>query len=70
MFLTPGMKHENLLRYIAAEKRGTNLEMELWLISEFHERVRSETGVEEEVLRCGEVRFGGGSIKPSVSLGH
>lgn len=40
MFLTPGMKHENLLRYIAAEKRGTNLEMELWLISEFHQRVR------------------------------
>uniref|UniRef100_A0A674ASI8 Serine/threonine-protein kinase receptor n=1 Tax=Salmo trutta TaxID=8032 RepID=A0A674ASI8_SALTR len=38
VFLTPGMKHENLLRYIAAEKRGTNLEMELWLISEFHER--------------------------------
>ncbi|CDQ63307.1 unnamed protein product [Oncorhynchus mykiss] len=38
VFLTPGMKHENLLRYIAAEKRGTNLEMELWLISEFHQR--------------------------------
>ncbi|CAB1349743.1 unnamed protein product, partial [Coregonus sp. 'balchen'] len=51
VFLTPGMKHENLLRYIAAEKRGTNLEMELWLISEFHERVRRETGVEAEVLR-------------------
>ncbi|CAB1341100.1 unnamed protein product [Coregonus sp. 'balchen'] len=51
VFLTPGMKHENLLRYIAAEKRGTNLEMELWLISEFHERVRRETGVEGEVLR-------------------
>ena len=33
------MRHENLLRYIAAEKHGTNLETELWLITEFHERV-------------------------------
>lgn len=39
IFLTPGMRHENLLRYIAAEKHGTNLETELWLITEFHERV-------------------------------
>ena len=33
------MRHENLLRYIAAEKHGSNLETELWLITEFHERV-------------------------------
>lgn len=39
IFITPGMRHENLLRYIAAEKHGTNLETELWLITEFHERV-------------------------------
>ncbi|KAG9356035.1 hypothetical protein JZ751_000879 [Albula glossodonta] len=38
IFISPGMKHENLLRYIGAEKRGTNLEMELWLITEFHEK--------------------------------
>uniref|UniRef100_A0A8C5FQ62 Serine/threonine-protein kinase receptor n=1 Tax=Gadus morhua TaxID=8049 RepID=A0A8C5FQ62_GADMO len=38
IFLTPGMRHENLLRYIAAEKHGSNLETELWLIMEFHER--------------------------------
>uniref|UniRef100_A0A8C4S993 Serine/threonine-protein kinase receptor n=1 Tax=Erpetoichthys calabaricus TaxID=27687 RepID=A0A8C4S993_ERPCA len=38
IFLTPGIKHENLLHYIGAEKRGTNLEMELWLITEFHEK--------------------------------
>uniref|UniRef100_A0A8C1RMT3 Serine/threonine-protein kinase receptor n=1 Tax=Cyprinus carpio TaxID=7962 RepID=A0A8C1RMT3_CYPCA len=38
MFSTPGMKHENLLRYIGAEKRGSNLETEFWLITEFHER--------------------------------
>ncbi|XP_029380371.1 activin receptor type-2B isoform X1 [Echeneis naucrates] len=38
IFMTPGMRHENILRYIAAEKHGTNLETELWLITEFHER--------------------------------
>ncbi|KAL0966923.1 hypothetical protein UPYG_G00302310 [Umbra pygmaea] len=38
IFLTPGMKHENLLTYIAAEKHGSNLETELWLIVEFHQR--------------------------------
>ncbi|KAE8277949.1 Activin receptor type-2B [Larimichthys crocea] len=32
------MRHENILRYIAAEKRGSHLEAELWLITEFHER--------------------------------
>uniref|UniRef100_A0A8P4G860 Serine/threonine-protein kinase receptor n=1 Tax=Dicentrarchus labrax TaxID=13489 RepID=A0A8P4G860_DICLA len=38
VFITPGMRHENILRYIAAEKRGSHLEAELWLITEFHER--------------------------------
>ena len=28
--------HDNVLRFIAAEKRGDNLQAELWLISEFH----------------------------------
>lgn len=42
IFSTPGMKHDNLLRYIAAEKRGSNLETEFWLITEFHERVRGQ----------------------------
>lgn len=43
--MTPGMRHENLLRYIAAEKHGTNLETELWLITEFHERVSAHLPV-------------------------
>ena len=30
--------HDNVLRFIAAEKRGDNLNMELWLITEFHEK--------------------------------
>ncbi|KAK2886827.1 hypothetical protein Q8A73_020773 [Channa argus] len=38
IYTTPGMRHENILRYITAEKRGNHLEAELWLISEFHER--------------------------------
>ncbi|XP_034998181.1 activin receptor type-2B-like [Hippoglossus stenolepis] len=38
VFTTPGMRHENLLRFIASENRGSHLEAELWLITEFHER--------------------------------
>ncbi|XP_043961034.1 activin receptor type-2B-like isoform X1 [Gambusia affinis] len=38
VFLTPGMRHHNILRFIAAERRGSLPESELWLISEFHER--------------------------------
>ncbi|XP_077894254.1 activin receptor type-2B isoform X4 [Ictidomys tridecemlineatus] len=38
IFSTPGMKHENLLQFIAAEKRGSNLEVELWLITAFHDK--------------------------------
>ncbi|KAG9349136.1 hypothetical protein JZ751_029456 [Albula glossodonta] len=33
-----GMKHENLLHFIGAEKRGTNLDVELWLITAYHEK--------------------------------
>uniref|UniRef100_A0A3P8WVU1 Serine/threonine-protein kinase receptor n=1 Tax=Cynoglossus semilaevis TaxID=244447 RepID=A0A3P8WVU1_CYNSE len=33
-----GMRHENILKFVAAEKRGSHLEAELWLITEFHER--------------------------------
>lgn len=33
------MRHENLLQFIAAEKRGSNLEVELWLITAFHDKV-------------------------------
>uniref|UniRef100_A0A667Y954 Serine/threonine-protein kinase receptor n=1 Tax=Myripristis murdjan TaxID=586833 RepID=A0A667Y954_9TELE len=33
-----GMRHENLLHFIGAEKRGTNLDIELWLITAYHEK--------------------------------
>lgn len=37
IYQLPLMKHENILRFIAVEKRGDNLNTELWLITEFHE---------------------------------
>lgn len=35
----PGMKHENVLHFMGAEKRGSNLDIELWLITAYHEKV-------------------------------
>ncbi|XP_075994375.1 activin receptor type-2A-like [Genypterus blacodes] len=32
-----GMRHENLLHFIGAEKRGTGMDLELWLITAYHE---------------------------------
>ncbi|KAM8749863.1 activin receptor type-2A-like [Acanthopagrus schlegelii] len=32
------MRHENLLQFIGAEKRGSNMDMELWLITTYHEK--------------------------------
>jgi serine/threonine protein kinase len=37
IFNQPQMNHDNILRFIATERRGDNLNMELWLITEFHE---------------------------------
>lgn len=34
----PQMKHDNILRFIASEKKEDNLTTELWLITEFHEK--------------------------------
>ncbi|XP_059177509.1 activin receptor type-2A-like [Physella acuta] len=34
----PQMKHENILRFIASERKEDNLTTELWLITEFHEK--------------------------------
>lgn len=49
IFSTPGMKHENLLQFIAAEKRGSNLEVELWLITAFHDKVSHACGSRSHV---------------------
>ncbi|XP_022523642.1 activin receptor type-2A isoform X3 [Astyanax mexicanus] len=34
----PGMRHENILHFMGAEKRGANLDIELWLITAYHEK--------------------------------
>uniref|UniRef100_A0A673KS61 Serine/threonine-protein kinase receptor n=1 Tax=Sinocyclocheilus rhinocerous TaxID=307959 RepID=A0A673KS61_9TELE len=33
-----GMKHENILHFIGAEKRGNGVDIELWLITAYHEK--------------------------------
>ncbi|KAL5010258.1 hypothetical protein ScPMuIL_012563 [Solemya velum] len=38
IYRLPHMKQENILMFIDSEKRGDNLTMELWLITEFHEK--------------------------------
>lgn len=38
------MRHDNLLQFIAAEKRGSSLEVELWLITAFHDKVSHARG--------------------------
>ncbi|XP_019123596.1 activin receptor type-2A isoform X3 [Larimichthys crocea] len=38
IFNLNGMKHENLLQFLGAERRGSNVEMELWLITAYHEK--------------------------------
>lgn len=34
------MRHENLLHFLGAEKRGNNMDIELWLITAYHEKVQ------------------------------
>ncbi|TRY59232.1 hypothetical protein DNTS_014619, partial [Danionella cerebrum] len=38
IYNVPGMRHENVLQFIGAEKRGSNLDIELWLITAYHEK--------------------------------
>ncbi|XP_035532446.1 activin receptor type-2A [Morone saxatilis] len=38
IFNLSGMRHENLLQFLGAEKRGSNLDVELWLITSYHEK--------------------------------
>lgn len=33
------MKHENILHFIGVEKRNNNLDLELWLITTYHDKV-------------------------------
>ena len=36
IYSLPALKHDNILRFIGAEKRGDSLSMELWLVTEYH----------------------------------
>jgi len=38
IYKLPQMKHENILYFLGAEKRGDNLQAEYWLITSFHEK--------------------------------
>ncbi|XP_059199205.1 activin receptor type-2A isoform X2 [Centropristis striata] len=38
IFTLSGMRHDNLLHFIGAEKRGSGGELELWLITAYHEK--------------------------------
>lgn len=44
VLLTPGMRHENLLLLLGAERRGPLEEEQLWLITQFYERVSRGRG--------------------------
>lgn len=37
------MKHENILHFIGVEKRNNNLDLELWLITTYHDKVKTLT---------------------------
>ncbi|XP_031696192.1 activin receptor type-2A-like [Anarrhichthys ocellatus] len=39
IFSLDGMRHENLLEFIGGEKRGSHMDLELWLITAYHEKV-------------------------------
>lgn len=48
IYTLSGMRHENLLQFIGAEKRGTSLDMELWLITAYHEKVTATHSYQTE----------------------
>ncbi|MEQ2191205.1 hypothetical protein XENOCAPTIV_023737, partial [Xenoophorus captivus] len=51
-----GMRHENLLLFIGAEKRGCNAELELWLLTAYHDKVGTRRYMAPEVLE-GAINF-------------
>ncbi|RMC18859.1 hypothetical protein DUI87_04755 [Hirundo rustica rustica] len=45
IYSLPGMKHDNILQFIGAEKRGSSIDVDLWLITAFHEKVGPGLGL-------------------------
>ncbi|XP_054909009.1 activin receptor type-2A [Poeciliopsis prolifica] len=50
-----GMRHENLLQFIGAEKRGCNAELELWLITAYHDKGSVSDYLKANVLSWSEL---------------
>lgn len=47
------MKHDNILHFIGVEKRNNNLDLELWLITAYHDKVslsRTDTSERPDLL--------------------
>lgn len=59
IYSLPGMKHDNILQFIGAEKRGTSIDVDLWLITAFHEKVCLTLKVASFFLNH---HYGGGRI--------
>ncbi|XP_029386359.1 activin receptor type-2A isoform X2 [Echeneis naucrates] len=65
-----GMKHENLLQFIGAEKRGSNMEMELWLITAFHDKGSLTDYLKANVLSWSELCVVAQSMSRGLSYLH
>lgn len=55
IFTLNGMRHDNVLQFIGAEKRGSGMDMELWLITTYHEKVLPPAGHTENIRLEGPV---------------
>ncbi|XP_076014016.1 activin receptor type-2B [Genypterus blacodes] len=70
VFTTAGMRHENILRFIAAENRGIHHEAELWLITEFHQRGSLSDFLKGNVISWTELCHIAGSMACGLSYLH
>ncbi|XP_022256722.1 activin receptor type-2A-like [Limulus polyphemus] len=65
IFQLPQMKHDNILSFIAAEKRGDTFQLEYWLITAYHEKGSLSDYLKANVVSWSEVL----SITDSISRG-
>ncbi|XP_056445494.1 activin receptor type-2A-like isoform X1 [Gadus chalcogrammus] len=55
IYSVSGMKHDNILHFMGMEKRNNNLAMELWLITDYHERGSLTDYLKAHLLSWGEL---------------
>uniref|UniRef100_I3JEN4 Serine/threonine-protein kinase receptor n=1 Tax=Oreochromis niloticus TaxID=8128 RepID=I3JEN4_ORENI len=55
IFSLSGMRHENLLQFLGAEKRGSELETELWLVTAYHHKGSLTDHLKANVLSWSEL---------------